>query len=114
MLCNSLMLHDGVLTAEKSIKLSPDDDSALGIRFGDRIALSEADFSRLAAAFFVELEGRFSERAAQPPSRRPAPAAIQVPSFYDKFSRSRHPRESRAQSVSSTTPAAISQRDHAV
>ena len=68
MLCNSLMLHDGVLTAEKSIKPSPD-DSVLGIRFGDRIALSEADFSRLAAAFFVELEGRFSERAAQPPSR---------------------------------------------
>jgi len=63
LLCSSLMLHDGVMTAEKSIKLSPD-SSVLKLRFGDTIALDEADFSRLSAAFFAELESRFSKQAA--------------------------------------------------
>jgi len=57
-LCSSMMLHDGVMTADKSIKLSPD-DSVAKVQFGEKIALGARDFSRLSAAFFSELESRY-------------------------------------------------------
>ncbi|HEX5029174.1 MAG TPA: hypothetical protein VFV56_10210 [Gaiellaceae bacterium] len=56
--CNSLMLHDGVLTAEKGIKLDPA-ASVLGIDYGERVVLDAAAFGRLADAFFAELEAKF-------------------------------------------------------
>jgi hypothetical protein len=57
-LCSSMMLHDDVMTADKSIKLSPD-GSVVKVQFGERIALTEGDFSRLSAAFFSELESKY-------------------------------------------------------
>jgi len=59
MLCSSLLEHDGVFTAEKSIKLVPE-RSVLGYEFGAAIALDEEQFTRIADAFFAEIERRFS------------------------------------------------------
>ena len=59
-LCNSMLDNGNILTADKSIKLSPA-KSILKYQFGDEIKLNEADFSRLAEAFFAELESRFLE-----------------------------------------------------
>ena len=56
--CNSLLLNDGVLTADKGIKLDPS-RSVLGIAYGEQIVLDAASFARLADAFFAELEKRF-------------------------------------------------------
>ena len=61
-MCNSMMLHDDVLTREKGIKLDPA-TSVLGIAYGETIALCEADFTKLAEAFFTEIARTF---AAQP------------------------------------------------
>jgi len=58
-LCSSLLLHEGVMTPEKSIKLKPD-ESLLGYREGDRIELTIPQLRRLSDAFFAELERRFS------------------------------------------------------
>lgn len=57
-LCNSLMENDGVMVADTQIKLRPD-SSLLGYEVGDEIALSEADFVPLAAAFFEEIESKY-------------------------------------------------------
>lgn len=67
-LCNSLLLNDGALQIDKQpdwptsagsgIKL-PADRSILGLKPGDRIALTEADFVRLADAFFTEIVRRY-------------------------------------------------------
>jgi len=59
-LCNSVLLHDGVMTAEKSIRLDPA-RSVLGIAYGEQVALDGASFARLSDAFFTELEGKFLE-----------------------------------------------------
>ena len=48
----------GVLTPDKTLKLDPA-RSVLGLSKGDRIGVREADFARLADAFFAELEARF-------------------------------------------------------
>jgi hypothetical protein len=56
----SLLEHDGVLTVEKAIKLKPD-TSVLGIEAGAPVALTEEQFTRLAEAFFAEIDVRFSE-----------------------------------------------------
>jgi len=58
-LVDSLLLHGGVFTADKSIKLAPS-KSVLGLEFGDTVALSEAQFVRLFDAFFHEIEANFS------------------------------------------------------
>ncbi len=58
-LCSSLTEHDGVLTQIKAIKLDPD-RSVLGLRDGDRIALTRDDFARLSEAFFEGIEGTFT------------------------------------------------------
>ena len=52
------LLSDGALRANNVIKLVPA-DSVLKLDFGDRIALTAAEFERLAKAFFSELEARF-------------------------------------------------------
>jgi hypothetical protein len=58
MLTDSLMNNDGFLAASTVIKLVPD-QSELQLEIGDPIRLSEADFGRLSAAFFTELEQKF-------------------------------------------------------
>jgi hypothetical protein len=58
-LASSLMQHDGVLTVEKSIKLDPA-TSVLGLAAGEPITLDQASFTKLAHAFFDELEARFT------------------------------------------------------
>lgn len=67
-LCNSLLYNKGKVQTEKlpdwpnsagaSLKLPPD-KSVLGLENGDDIRLSEADFTRLAKAFFAEIEKRY-------------------------------------------------------
>ena len=58
-LATSLMLHDGVVTVEKSIKWKPE-ASVLGLAPGDRIELDEKRFTKLAAAYFDEIEAKFT------------------------------------------------------
>ncbi len=65
MLAASMLQNDNVLAApadlgDKSMKLPPD-KTVLGLTPGDNIALAEPDFQRLAAAFFAELERKFSQ-----------------------------------------------------
>jgi len=67
-LCNSLLLNDGKLQIERqpgwpnsaggSMRL-PREKSVLKLDVGDEIKLSEADFARLADAFFAELETKY-------------------------------------------------------
>ena len=57
-LCNSMMSNDGVVAAEKTIKLNPE-TSVLGHRVGDEVRLSASDFRRLSDAFFLEIERKF-------------------------------------------------------
>ena len=52
------MSHDGRMRGDKQIKLAPD-RSVLKLKVGDPISLTEAEFERLSAAFFAELERRF-------------------------------------------------------
>jgi hypothetical protein len=54
----SLLLHGGVMTMDKAIKLRPE-TSVLGLAEGDTIALTEGDFGKLAEAYFAEIERRF-------------------------------------------------------
>ncbi|MGZ4319617.1 MAG: hypothetical protein ACXVRD_09895 [Gaiellaceae bacterium] len=58
MLCTSMMGNGGVLAADKQIRLDPG-KSILGYRAGDEIRLTEAEFVRLADAFFAEIEEKF-------------------------------------------------------
>jgi hypothetical protein len=58
-LTTSLMVEDGVLTVEKAIKYQPE-TSVLGLAPGDRIVIDEAGFTRLAKAYFDEIEAKFS------------------------------------------------------
>ncbi len=57
-ICDSLMNDNGILRADKQIKLTPE-RSVVKLHVGDPISLTEADFERLSAAFFAELERRF-------------------------------------------------------
>ena len=56
--CDSLMNNNGTLRGDKQIKLTPE-RSILKLRVGDPIRLTGAEFERLSAAFFAELERRF-------------------------------------------------------
>ena len=58
-LCESLMYNDGVLEESREIKLIPG-KSVLGLQFGERIRLTADQFEELSAAFFTELEHRFT------------------------------------------------------
>ena len=57
-LCNSILLNNGVMSVDSSIKLSPD-KSVLKYQVGDEIRLNEADFSLLSSAFFAEIERKY-------------------------------------------------------
>jgi hypothetical protein len=67
-LCNSILLNQGKLQVDKlpgwptsagaSVKLVPE-KSVLKLRVGDEVQLSQADFVRLASAFFAEIEKRY-------------------------------------------------------
>ena len=57
-LCSSLMANDGVLAADKQIRLDPE-KSVLGLRDGDAVELTEADFRRLSKAFLAEIERKY-------------------------------------------------------
>jgi hypothetical protein len=57
-ICDSLMLHDGVMQTDRAIKLDPA-TSVLGYKVGEEIKLSEADFVRLSEAYFAEIERKF-------------------------------------------------------
>ncbi len=56
----SLLSHDGILTAERSIRLDPS-RSVLGIKYGDRIRMDALGFERLAGAFFESLSATYAE-----------------------------------------------------
>lgn len=57
-LCDSLTDNDGVVAADKTIRLEPE-TSILGLEVGDEIRLTEADFRRLADGFLAEIERRY-------------------------------------------------------
>jgi hypothetical protein len=58
-LCESMLNHGNVMTADKAIKLTPA-KSVLKYEYGDEIRLDEAAFVRLAEAFFTEMQRKFS------------------------------------------------------
>jgi hypothetical protein len=58
LLGESLMSNGGVLKGNNVIKWMPD-KSVLKLEVGDTIRLTQADFERLADAFFGELEAKF-------------------------------------------------------
>ena len=58
MIADSLMNNDGVLRGNNVVKWIPD-QSVLKLRIGDTIKLTAADFERLSAAIFTELEHQF-------------------------------------------------------
>ena len=57
-LCNSMTSNDGIVAADKQIKLNPT-TSVLRHQVGDRIELSEQDFVQVSEAFFAEIESKF-------------------------------------------------------
>jgi hypothetical protein len=59
MLCTSILEHQAVLTADKTITYTPE-ASVLKLGIGDEIRLDEAHFEALVDAFFAELEARFT------------------------------------------------------
>lgn len=58
-LCASMMSGEGRLVVDKTIKLKSD-SSILGYEAGDQIRLTEADFRRLADAFYLEIRAKFA------------------------------------------------------
>jgi hypothetical protein len=57
-LCDSFMHNSGVMTADKSIKLSSS-RSVLKYQVGDEIKLNEAAFLLISGAFFAEIESKY-------------------------------------------------------
>ena len=60
LVADSILLHHGVLTRQSAVKVDPE-TSVLGIAYGEQIALDRGSFTRLADAFFTELERKFAE-----------------------------------------------------
>lgn len=60
MLSDSIVENGGRLRADTTIKYVPD-RSVLKIQLGGEIRLTQADFTRLAGAFFAEIEAKFLE-----------------------------------------------------
>ena len=63
LLCASLTQNDGLMVADKGIRLRPD-ASVLGYAPDDEIALTEVGFVRLADAYFDEMQARFGAPVA--------------------------------------------------
>ena len=59
-LCRSIMENDGVMVADRTIKLDPA-TSVLKSVVGDRIGLTPSDFALISEAYFVEIERKFAE-----------------------------------------------------
>lgn len=59
-LCESILTNDGQMVADRSIKLVPS-KSILGYAPGDEIVLTPESFTRLATAYFTEIERKFGE-----------------------------------------------------
>jgi hypothetical protein len=57
--CKSLMEHDGVMTADKTIRLKPD-NSVLKYAFGERIHVRAHDLRLLSVAFLAEIATKFT------------------------------------------------------
>lgn len=60
MLAASLLEHDGVLTADNTIKYNPA-KAVLKLAIGDPIRLNEAGFTALADAYFADLSAKFGQ-----------------------------------------------------
>jgi hypothetical protein len=60
LLASSILTNDGVLLADKQIKLKPD-TSLLGFAPGDRIVVDADGFERLAEAFLADVERKYVE-----------------------------------------------------
>ncbi len=58
MIANAIMLNDGVLAADSTIKYQPD-KSVLKYKIGDELKLDEAAFVALSGAYFAEIEKKF-------------------------------------------------------
>lgn len=58
LICESLLNNDRVLQGNNVVKYVPE-ESVVGLKIGDRIRLSADDFTRLADAFFADLERKF-------------------------------------------------------
>ena len=57
-LVESLLNHDGVVTAINAIKYAPE-QSVIGLKPGDTVRLTRDDFARLAAGVFDELQAKY-------------------------------------------------------
>jgi protein involved in polysaccharide export with SLBB domain len=57
-ICNSLRDNDGMMAADKQIKMDPD-SSVLKLQVGDEINLSIDDLQRLSEAFLSEIERKY-------------------------------------------------------
>jgi len=57
-ICDSLTHNDGILAADKTIRITPE-DTILALRVGDEIRLTAEDFRRLAKGFLAEIESRY-------------------------------------------------------
>jgi hypothetical protein len=60
MICNSILHGGGVLTADKTIKYTPE-TSVLKLGLGDEIALDSEQFRLLLGAFLAEIARRFPD-----------------------------------------------------
>ena len=60
MLADSILLNSGVLAGNSTIKYSPG-EAVLGLEVGETIALTKADFLKLAGAFFDEMHAKFGQ-----------------------------------------------------
>jgi hypothetical protein len=58
LLVTALVHHDGVLTLDNVIRYDAE-RAVLGLRAGERVALTAESFGRLAQAFFAELEEKY-------------------------------------------------------
>ena len=76
LLSESLVNNYGVLRVGPALRFVPE-ETVLGLRPGDTIALTRSDFERLSSAFFAELEKRFLDVPAPEPA--PAPASAPEP-----------------------------------
>jgi hypothetical protein len=59
LLADSLKEHQGIATADRTIRYAAE-QSVLHHQIGDAIRLDEPRFTRLAGAFFAEIEGRYT------------------------------------------------------